>query len=498
MGRLAAVAATLLALRLIVFDVGFCEDDITHWLIARRALSEPWFFLNIWGRPGFTILHALPSTLGFGACRALSALLSFATAFIVARLCGQRGRLPALLGFAACFFQPQFYYAATGALTETVYAFVAALALALTASGQVRWACLALSWGAMTRLEGMPMLPVYWFALVLDGLRRPLDEQPTPREHVLRLLLLGLFPLAWNLLYAAALDFESWLPIFSRNEFVEAPNAFYGHGRWYSYLIRAWNIHGPLLFPFVFFGCFVLLRKRRTLVPLAVLTFWLMQSVLWAGGFMRTGGYDRFFVAITPFAAIAAVEGILAVMHTAKRRLSRRGRRRALTGALALTVLWCAVIDGVWTAERQHHDDAVVSACEVITATGGVSSARPLLTDAVRARARFVQATSHASAMKSLTRANLEAAAVGTRILVTGIPGHENSLPLLDFYDAEQGRLVRGMKGVDRLEGLDADRLLPRYRQLADTSVLGYWFAPTSRSSWPRYVKVFEVVEAPR
>src|SRR5688500_1165372 len=44
------------------FSEGFLEaDGCTHYLYARFALREPHFLVNVWGRPFFTALYAVPS-----------------------------------------------------------------------------------------------------------------------------------------------------------------------------------------------------------------------------------------------------------------------------------------------------------------------------------------------------------------------------------------------------------------------------------------------------
>lgn len=498
MRRIFAVAVALLLGRFVLFDVPFSDDDLTHWLIARQALTDPWYFLDIWGRPGFTVLHALPAQAGFIGCQILSAILSLACAWIVGIYCGRRGAFLAGVGFATCFFQPQFYFLADGALTETVYAFVVAVALLLISRGQVRWACLALSWGAITRLEGMPMLPVYWLGLVLDDLRRPLELQPRPREHVIRLLLLGVFPFTWNFIYSAVLGFESLLPIFTENVFVTAPNSYYGHGKWYSYLASAWNIHGPVFFVFVGVGCVVLARRREHFVPLSVGVFWLMQSVLWAGGFMRTGGYDRFFVSITPLAAVAATAGAAAVIHRAGRKLPRRALRVAILAVLVFSILWCAVEDFTWTGERQQHYDAVADACELIESTGGVTEGRRLYTQAILPRAILdLDPTLDAKRLFPLVPDTLAEAPPGSLVLITGVPGWDSGMPLLSFYQPDQEAMADAARARSEpwVDKLAPDRLLPRYREVGDFSVLHYWAAPTLMSRWPYYVKVLEITE---
>src|SRR5688500_5274291 len=57
---------------------GFLEaDGCTHYLYARFALREPHFLVNVWGRPLFTALYALPSAYaGLAGAHVLSLALA--------------------------------------------------------------------------------------------------------------------------------------------------------------------------------------------------------------------------------------------------------------------------------------------------------------------------------------------------------------------------------------------------------------------------------------
>jgi hypothetical protein len=69
----AAIALALMALlgvALIFLFPGCPEQDTEyHFLGARSAWSNPWLFVDVWGRPLYTVFYALPALPGFTTAR---------------------------------------------------------------------------------------------------------------------------------------------------------------------------------------------------------------------------------------------------------------------------------------------------------------------------------------------------------------------------------------------------------------------------------------------
>src|SRR3990172_3460669 len=75
------------------------DDDIGHYLIARDAPARPELFLNVWGRPLFTLAYAIPAQFGFPAVRIVTAAV-MAAAAVVTGLAASKLGVPAALGAA--------------------------------------------------------------------------------------------------------------------------------------------------------------------------------------------------------------------------------------------------------------------------------------------------------------------------------------------------------------------------------------------------------------
>ncbi len=184
--RAAVVAAVAvfasLSLAAAVTSTGFLEADAcTHYLFARFALSEPHYLVNVWGRPFFTILHALPAAwFGLYGVRITSLLLALIGAMATYRVaCAQGYRRPEL-ALIALLAQPLYFLHSFSELTELPFATL--LILAFWAYQSRRWLLMAilLSLGPTARPEGFGFLLLGAAALVLHGRRRWLVVLPMP------------------------------------------------------------------------------------------------------------------------------------------------------------------------------------------------------------------------------------------------------------------------------------------------------------------------------
>ena len=61
----------------------YSDDDVSHFLMARYAPWHPKLFLDIWGRPLFTLLYCPGSQLGLTGARLTSAVIGAVTCWLV-------------------------------------------------------------------------------------------------------------------------------------------------------------------------------------------------------------------------------------------------------------------------------------------------------------------------------------------------------------------------------------------------------------------------------
>jgi hypothetical protein len=92
---------------------GFLEaDGCTHYLYARYALLEPHYFVNVWGRPFWTMLYCIPGYFGGRlGVRVMSLAVAIAIALVARQIAkGQGWRWP-VLALIFTFAQPLFFFA---------------------------------------------------------------------------------------------------------------------------------------------------------------------------------------------------------------------------------------------------------------------------------------------------------------------------------------------------------------------------------------------------
>ncbi len=411
LARLALVYAIAVTACIALLPCPYHDDDVAHYLIARDALHEPALLLNIWGRPGFTVLHVLPAQLGFVGSRAFSALLTLAAGLACAAACRRFGPRASMFAFAACVFQPYAFHLADGALTETVFALSLALAILAFERGRIGLGALAMSWGAISRLEAIPMLVVAAAWIVVTARR----DARSWRSTLVSLALLGAFPFLWNLGCAARTGFSQPFALLTDNVFINAENSAYGSGSPFRYIGLCWEIHGPVIAALAIVGCIALWRRGAWFAPAYVAAFYVLQSVLWGGGFFRTGGYHRFFASIAPAVAVAAAAGLVA--FDAWRR-SRGSRPIRLAWPIAVSVVWAAAHVATYHTLSDPHYRAVEAAVGVARDLGAPSPARALVSNSPYPEL-LLEGDPAATSIRTGHLESLATAPVGTIALIT-------------------------------------------------------------------------------
>src|SRR6202035_5913841 len=172
----AVVALALMALLggVLILQFPGCPEQDTeyHFLEARSAWSNPTLFVDVWARPLYTMVYALPALLGFTAARFLAVGIGVALAWQTWRLaCDLRLKrawlvIPLLLG------QPVFFELFPDLLTEPLFALVFVVALRWHLRGRTKRGMLAASFLPLARPEGV-FLCLLWGLWVLTG-----DEKP--------------------------------------------------------------------------------------------------------------------------------------------------------------------------------------------------------------------------------------------------------------------------------------------------------------------------------
>jgi hypothetical protein len=351
-----------------VTSQGFLDNDAcTHYIYARFAFQEPYYFTDVWGRPLVTSIYAIPAwTLGRLGVRLTSMAVAVGTGLVtmgIARRQGYRWPVLALI-FVLC--QPIFFLHSFAELTEVPFAFLMAVGF-LAYQGR-RWLGVALVAGLMptARPEGFAFLALAaaglivhrkdWWLPVLAATGAAIVWamiRYNPTTGPAYAIAPQLLPQVLAALAGVALGFVIvrrawWLPI------LLAPlaawsiagwftNGGYWHDRWFMNILTwipqnwpyqarseypdGWLVHflvllpavvSPLVFPAVVLGTWRSLKQggsddhlRRchwliAAVPLMVLAG---HSLLYWRGWMASNGELRYMLVVTPFWGLLAALG---------------------------------------------------------------------------------------------------------------------------------------------------------------------------------------------
>lgn len=302
----------LLGALLVVLLPGSPEQDTEyHFLMARTAWSNPSYFVNVWARPFYTVVFALPALAGFAAARFFAVAIGVAAAWQTWRLaCDLRMErawlvIPLLLG------QPVFFELFPDLLTEPLFALVFVIALRWHLRGWTRRGMLAASLLPLARPEGV-FLCLLWGMWVLAGKINGADARQRPffqrlARAVPWTLLLATGVVAWWL--AAA-----WItrdPMFIQHNWPSTwHQGMYGRGSLFGYAGRALEFTGILLVaPFVC-GLWRAMRGRVWApVSTAFLLLFVLHTVFRTYGLFGEAGYPRYMVSVAPAIAVLTLEG---------------------------------------------------------------------------------------------------------------------------------------------------------------------------------------------
>jgi hypothetical protein len=328
----------LLGLALIFLFPGSPEQDTDyHFLEARTAWSNPWLLVDVWGRPLYTTIYALPALLGFTGARFFAVGIGLATAWQTWRLAGDLRLERAWLVIPLLLGQPVFFELFPDLLTEPLFALVFVVAVRWHLRGRTRLGMLGASLLPLARPEGVFLCLIWGVWVVAKSIRSPL---PGPVQR-------NLIRSVPSTLILAAGVFSWWIvatcitrdPLFILHNWPATWHQdVYGRGTLFSYSQRALEFTGGLLaVPFVL-GLWCKMRAPAW-IPLTTsfLLFFLLHTVFRAYGLFGEAGYPRYMVSVAPATAVLSLAGWNAIAW----RIAPWPR---FSGALGSTILVISLV----------------------------------------------------------------------------------------------------------------------------------------------------------
>ncbi|MBK9284302.1 MAG: hypothetical protein IPM51_08250 [Sphingobacteriaceae bacterium] len=286
-------------------------DNYWHYYFSKYAFQFPKFFLHHWGKPFFILLTAPVSHFGFYALNLFNILCGLSSAYLLfkwSKLLNYRFAFFAIILLMAA---PIYLSAVQSALTEPLFSFILLASSFLFFKEKYFWGALLASTLMYTRTEGLLIMPIYAFYLLI---RKEWKYIPLLATTFIIYSFIGL------------LAGRGFLWYFTENPY--NPVSPYGHGTWNHFIIRYDYSFGlPLLLLF-FIGLFIIIGKMVLnkdyifwkaksnefkifcLAFVPSLTFFAFHAYAWYAGKYASAGLERVMASIVPLVVIVAMGGV--------------------------------------------------------------------------------------------------------------------------------------------------------------------------------------------
>lgn len=305
------LVAFLVAALLIIFKTDNTfggGDPISHYKIAHWAWKYPRLFLDVWGKPVFTILISPWAQLGMNGARIYNVFAGIISAYLAWRICKESGVESHWLAPVFALFIPIYFVLMFTSLTEVTFSLFLMLSVFLFFRNKLVWSGLVLSFIPLIRTEGIVLFPLFLAAFLLKK-----------RYFAFFSLFTGfiIFSLAGIFVY------HNFLWLITRNPYTGNAVNIYGHGTLLHFVDKLPLILGKPLTYFFLAGVVVLLFKWLKmekgklsdtfyfllLVPGSFLIYFAAHSYAWWKGIGNSLGLIRVIAAVSPAAAVTALIG---------------------------------------------------------------------------------------------------------------------------------------------------------------------------------------------
>jgi len=281
--------------------VPYLTDALGHHLISRYAWKHPQLFLDVWNRPLYTVLTALPASFGFRVNQLVHIGMSLVGIWLT--MCLARRVGVKRLGFIAplMLVQPAFLSVSWATMTEQLFLIVFLGACSLLIDEHPRMAGLIIGLAPLVRPEGL-LLVVLWSVMLS---RRGYSASAMP----------WFGSLAWVLAGWPVYGDPLWLFDVSPYRIVPGFRVI----QW-DYLRKFYDdFCGPVVFIFAQVGALVWVSRRprteiRKSAPglLSAAVLFLFFFIVFDNVIPTPSGFIgwRLLISLSPWLAILSLEGI--------------------------------------------------------------------------------------------------------------------------------------------------------------------------------------------
>lgn len=305
------VFASLITFCTISITYGFLshatwDDDCpTRYFNTLNAFSNPSAFIDLWNRPLFVIIFAVPVQLSKYSIAVLMTLIVAASANALYKALKEQGNTYAFMVVPFLLFQAFFFGISRNAETEPLAAALICFGFLCMVRRKFLWFAILGGLLPLARLE-LGVLLIFWLAVLWKN--KQLKLAPV--------LLVPVF--VWNLIGAVQSGDALWL----LHQAIGDNANRYGEQSFGHYFQRYIYVLGPLVFYFFLVGFIrALMTKRNDVFVLwqFVTGFLLYVLLSWKLSMGDAAGFLRNLLPLSPFAAIFATEGFALLMRSVRK-----------------------------------------------------------------------------------------------------------------------------------------------------------------------------------
>jgi hypothetical protein len=286
-------------------------DNYWHYYFSKYAYTYPKFFLHHWGKPLFILLSSPFAQFGFYGINLFNIICGLLSAWIAFKFCTALGFNMAWVAIPLVLGAPVYFLVIQSAMTEPLFGLILIFSSYLFFKEKYLWGALVASTLIYSRSEGMFILIIYAFFLLLS---RKWKYIPFLASAFIIYSLAG---------YFSGHDF---LWYFTENPYKE--ESVYGHGTW-DHFLKKYRVILGLPHTILFIAGSILLLfniiKKKELNVLASLSgntkifilvfipamaYSFFHVYAWALGKYASAGLDRVFTAIVPFTSVIGMYAI--------------------------------------------------------------------------------------------------------------------------------------------------------------------------------------------
>ena len=306
-------------------------DNIAHYQISRYSFKYPELFLDLWGKPVYTLLSAPFAQVGYEGAKIFNVVVAVFTFVLTAKIVRQLfpWELSPLIAVVFIAFSPVYFLLATSCLTEILFSFILIAAVYLFIRKRFIFAAIAISFLPLVRSEGFVLFPVIGVALLLSRSYRSLP-----------------FLFAGTVIYSfiGYLVFDDWLWLINKQPYT-LEQSIYGSGSLHHFIKHSHSIFGIPLLVLIVFGLVVwfirVIRRNSWRHPDTILfllitgswvAFFAAHSYVWWKGTGGSAGLTRVIGSVIPLAAITGLQFYALLM----KKVRRTAIVNSLFGVLAI------------------------------------------------------------------------------------------------------------------------------------------------------------------